>query len=252
MEMVSQVRETQWSEVGEWIFHPSVLKGLFLVAIERLKERHIAGGGCGDNEVEWITRFQTELLADPMQSLKRVVVPAEPIAVLCHGDFNRNNLLFRYDDGGRPVDGLAYDMATIRYGSPVLDLSFFLYMNTDRRIRDDHWDTLLDVYCAALAAVIGDVPVPLLDRDQLDAEIREYGFYGLVHVSYFARVMLEEGPIEQADEFYKADELQMLNLLVSNGGDPATEWVADAIQHFIRCKYARTPAANEHDISVEN
>jgi len=64
--------------------------------------------------------------------------------------------------------------------------------------------------------------------------------------------MLEEGPIEQADEFYKADELQMLNLLVSNGGDPATEWVADAIQHFIRCKYARTPAANEHDISVEN
>jgi len=66
--------------------------------------------------------------------------------------------------------------------------------------------------------------------------------------------MLEECPIEQADpeEFYKADELQMLNLLVSNGGDPATEWVADAVQHYIRCKYARTPIASENNTSAEN
>ncbi|XP_015368533.1 PREDICTED: uncharacterized protein LOC107165001 [Diuraphis noxia] len=254
MEMVADVRETHWSEVGEWILQPSVLQGLFSVAIERLKERHISGDGCGDDEVKWITRFQTEMLADTMKSLRRVVVPTEPIAVLCHGDFNRNNLLFRYDDGGRPVDALAYDLATIRYGSPALDLSFFLYMNTDRRTRDDHWDALLDAYCDALAAATGDVSVPLLDRDRLNAEISEYGFHGLAHVSYFARVMLEERPIKQevSEEFFNFDELQVLNLLVSNGGEPATEWVADTFQHFIRCKYARTPAANENDISVGN
>ncbi|MBO8695574.1 phosphotransferase, partial [Staphylococcus aureus] len=80
-------------------------------------------------------RFQTELLTDAMQSLRRIVASVGPMSVLCHGDFNRNNLLFRYDDGGRPVDALAYDMATMRYGSPVLDLSFFLYMNADRQTR---------------------------------------------------------------------------------------------------------------------
>ncbi|CAI6349532.1 unnamed protein product [Macrosiphum euphorbiae] len=167
------------------------------MALDRLKERHVAGDGCG--EIDWISWFQSELLADSMQSLKRKVVPVEPMAVLCHGDFNRNNLLFQYDDSGRPVDSLAYDMATIRYWSPVLDLSFFLYMNADRRTRDDHWDTLLDVYCSTLAAVAGDVRVP--GRDQLDSEIREYGFYGLAHVSYFAGIILEETAQVDCDEF---------------------------------------------------
>jgi len=241
-ETVAGVKETQWSEDGEWIFHPSVLQGLFLVAVDRLKERHVAAGGCDDNEMEWICRFQTELLTDVMQSLRRIVVPVEPMAVLCHGDFNRNNLLFRYDDGGRPVDALAFDMATIRYGSPVLDLSFFLYMNADRQTRDNHWDELLDVHCSTLAADAGDVPVP--GRDQLDAEVREYGFYGLVHVSYFARVMLEETAQVDCDELIDADEFKMLSFLLMSGGEPATEWFADAVQHFIRCKYARATASS--------
>lgn len=239
-EIIADVKETQWSKDGEWYFHPSVLQGLFSVALDRLKERHVADGSCGDNEVEWISRFQTELLTDAMQSLRRIVASVGPMSVLCHGDFNRNNLLFRYDDGGRPVDALAYDMATMRYGSPVLDLSFFLYMNADRQTRDDHWDALLDVYCSTLAADAGDVPVP--GRDQLDAEIREYGFYGLVHVSYFAGIMLEETTQVDCSEYFDADEFKMLDLLLRNGGEPAREWFADAVQHFIRCKYAGSPA----------
>lgn len=246
-EVIADVKDTQWTESGEWTFQPSILQGLFSVAIDRLKERHVERGGCRDDEVEWISRFRSDLLADAMQSLRRVTTAVEPTAVLCHGDFNRNNLLFRYDDGGRPVDALAYDMATARYGSPALDLSFFLYMNTDQRIRDDHWDALLDEYCATLAAEAGaDVPVP--HRDQLDSEIREYGFYGLVHVSYFARVMLEETVQVDSEEYYGADEFKLLSLFLSSGGDRATDWVADVLQHFIRCKYAGTSAANKKGI----
>jgi len=54
--------------------------------------------------------------------------------------------------------------------------------------------------------------------------------------------MLEETTQVDCDMFYVADEFQMLRLLDSLGGDPATEWVADAVQHFIRCKYAKTSA----------
>jgi len=240
------VKETQWSEDGEWIFHSTVIQGLISVVIDRLKERRAAGGG--EVELEWVRRFQSELLADVMQTLSRTVVPVEPFAVLCHGDFNRNNLLFRYDDSGRPVDALVYDMATFRYGSPALDLSFFLYLNADRRIRDDHWDALMDTYCAALADAAGDVPVP--GRDQLDAEMREHGFCGLAHVSYFARVVLDENNLMDTEEFVETVPSETLNYLLSKGGQPATEWIADVLHHFLRCKYAGTPTATASDAST--
>ncbi|XP_026810649.1 uncharacterized protein LOC113553462 [Rhopalosiphum maidis] len=243
-EIISEVKETQWSESGEWIFHPSVLQNLYSVALDWLKQRHTESddSNCDDNVLKWIRKFESELLADPLQILRRVTSPLEPLAVLCHGDFNRNNLLFRYDDSGRPVDVLPFDMATIRYGSLAIDLSFFLYLNTDRQTRDDHWDELLDVYCAALAEEAGDVPVP--NRNQIDAEMHENGFVGLSHVTYFARVMLEENKFPDKNEFPDADDSQLSDLLLSQGGDLATEWVADVIHHFLRRKYARTPTVN--------
>ncbi|XP_025199916.1 uncharacterized protein LOC112597903, partial [Melanaphis sacchari] len=175
-DLVAEVQETQWDDNGRWGLLDKEVGGLLAVALDRIIERRGGGGGDVDRRVH---RFRTELLADASDTLRRVMEPTEPLSVLCHGDFNRNNLMFRYDDGGggRPVDALPYDMATVRYGSPALDLSFFLYMNTDRRTRDDHWDALLDAYCGTLAAVAGDVPVP--DRRRLDAEMREHAFYGL-------------------------------------------------------------------------
>jgi len=243
-EIISEVKETQWSESGEWILHPSVLLNLYSVALDWLKKRHAESddSNCDDNVVEWIRKFESELLADPLQMLKRFTSPLEPLAVLCHGDFNRNNLMFRYDDSGRPVDVLPFDMATIRYGSLAIDLSFFLYLNTDRQTRDDHWDELLDVYCAALAEEAGDVPVP--NRNQIDAEMHENGFVGLSHVTFFVRVMLEENKFNNSDEFVDVDYSQLSDLMLSYGGDLATEWVADVIHHFLRRKYARTPTVN--------
>ena len=39
--------------------------------------------------------------------------PKEPLGVLCHGDFCRNNILFRYDSG-KPCDTVFCDFQTIR------------------------------------------------------------------------------------------------------------------------------------------
>lgn len=219
--------------------------------MDKLNERYAGlDDGGGDNEVEWMRQFQSELLADVMQTMRRMIVPVEPQAVLCHGDFNRNNLLFLYDESDRPVDALAYDMAAVRYGSPAIDLSLFLYLNADRQTRDDHWDELLDAYCATLAMDAGDVPVP--DRDQLDAEMREHGFYGLVHVSYFVHIMLDETKNQlDMQQLLDVDVTQLLNIFLLKGGDRATEWIADALQHFIRCKYANTSAVISATNDVE-
>ncbi|XP_060871222.1 uncharacterized protein LOC132945480 [Metopolophium dirhodum] len=233
MDLVVKVKDAQWDDDGQWLVIGRGIEDLISLALDTLKVRR-GNGGEDDQRAQ---RFRTELLADAMKTLRRVMEPVETLSVLCHGDFNRNNLLFRYDDGGRPVDALAYDMATIRYGSPALDLSFFLYMNTDRRTRDDHWDALLDTYCETLATAAGDVPVP--DRGRLDIEMREHAFYGLAHGAFFLRIMLEEQKPINPSEFIEMTNDMVLKKLLSFGGELATEWVADIVQHYLDTSYAK-------------
>jgi thiamine kinase-like enzyme len=69
----------------------------------------------------------------------------EPTAVLCHGDFCSNNILFS--------EGLAVkfvDLQKASYASPAMDLSFFLYLNTSPETREKHWDDLLESYLGRL------------------------------------------------------------------------------------------------------
>ncbi|VVC43034.1 Protein of unknown function DUF227,Protein kinase-like domain,CHK kinase-like [Cinara cedri] len=237
-EMIADVKETQLrGDDDDWMLpgFSYIASRLLSVALDRVTERRVAGGD-DDDDVNRIRRFRTKFLDEITRTLRRLLRPVEQsLATLCHGDFNRNNLLFRYDDDGRPVDALPFDLATVRYGSPALDLSFFLYMNTDRRIRDERWDELLDTYCASLAAAVSDVAdvVRVPDRPQLDAEMREYGVYGLVHVSYFVRVMMAENLVVDPSSFVESDIDTSFEILMSYGGDKATDLVADAVQHYL-------------------
>lgn len=203
-------------------------------ALDRLAERH--GHSVGAR------RFRTELLGDARRTLQHVMEPVEPLAVLCHGDFNWNNLLFRYDSDGRPVDVMVVEMSNVRYGSPALDLSFFLYMNTDRRLRDTRWGELLDIYCTALSSAMSDLAgaVRVPDRQQLDDEMRKHSFYGLAHVSFSVRLMTEEHRQVDPADFINVDDDESLRLLLTFGGDRATDTLADAVQHFLDISYTKT------------
>jgi len=57
--------------------------------------------------------------------------------------------------------------------------------------------------------------------------------------------MLEENKLCESDEFTDADNSEISDLMLSFGGDLATEWVADVIHHFLRRKYARTSTVND-------
>jgi len=110
-------------------------------------------------------------------------------------------------------------------------------MNTDRQTRDEHWDALFDAYCETLATAAGDIPVP--DRGRLEDEMREHAFYGLAHGAFFLRIMLEEQKPIDPSQFMKMTKDELLEALLSCGGDLATEWVADIIQHYLDT-YAKT------------
>lgn len=234
--MVSNIKETRFLDDNDCMIRGNGLPGMLSIILQKLTENR------GGYEDERLRRFRVELLNDPLKTLRRTMKPIEPLAVLCHGDFNRNNMMFLYDDDGRPVNVLVFDMATVRYASPVIDLSFFLYMNTDRLTRDAHWDELLDTYCIALAAAVSDVAdvVRVPNREQLDVEMREFAFYGMVHVLFFIRIMLSDTfTVNPVEVVVNTDNDEMLCMWMSFGGDEATDLIIDAFQHFIDVTYTK-------------
>lgn len=217
--VIADVRDIQFESDGEWMFGRNALLTYGTRGVIRLLERD----GERYRKNEHLRRFN-ELIADGSHSLRRALKPREPLSVLCHGDFNRNNVLFRYDAGGRPVDTLPFDLATPRYGSPALDLSFFLYMNTTQATRESRYDDLLDAYCSTLSASVPPgVGVP--DRAEVDAEMASSALFGFAHASFFLPFLLGLASGQDVDS------------VIEPGGQTATECVADMVQHFIDMGY---------------
>lgn len=230
-EIIAEVRDTIWDARGEWIMQSEdAIQKLGRRGVNRLLERN----GNRYRDDEHLRRFDS-LIEDGYGSLRRTLRTCEPLSVLCHGDFCRNNMLYRYDDNSRPVEALLFDFATPRYGSPALDLSFFLYLNTDRRLRDAHWDDLLDAYCSALStAVPGDVSVP--DRADVDAEMAACAFFGFAYVSFFLPYQLYVVFDDDPDPMAILTDLKV-DTFLQLGGDMATEYVADMVQHIVDMGY---------------
>jgi len=79
--------------------------------------------------------------------------------VVCHGDFLRNNLLFRYENG-IPTDLKLVDLANSRFASPVIDVALALYINADQKMRDENWENLIDEYYGAVQNTFSSTKVP--------------------------------------------------------------------------------------------
>lgn len=101
--------------------------------------------------------------------------------VLCHGDCWNNNVLFRYDDEGVPVEVMLLDLQMVRVASLATDLNFVLHTSLTGHTRKDNLTLFLSAYyerfTRVLAAGGGSVPFSLQD---LTEEYRNHLVYGLI------------------------------------------------------------------------
>ncbi|XP_016659180.1 uncharacterized protein LOC100164898 [Acyrthosiphon pisum] len=225
--IIMDIRDTQFDLDGQWLFKNNALSRFGKRGVDQLLER--SGDLYRDNEH---LRRLNMLIDDGENSLRRALVPREPFSVMCHGDFNRNNVLFRYDEAGHPVDVLLFDFGTPRYGSPALDLSFFFYMNTTQNLRESQWDDLLNAYCLTLAASVpAGVRVP--NKAELNFEMATYTYYGFAHASFFLPHQLESNDLKNEE----MDDEEMLEWFLQLGGDVGSGLVADIVQHIVDMEY---------------
>lgn len=163
---------------------------------------------------------------DPAKFYESIVASDEPESVACHGDFNRNNILFRYNKEGHPDSAKLFDFQLAMYASPVTDLSFFFFMNTTQELRDKHWDDFLDIYYDAVRSVVPDMDIPKLN-------FKKFSVLGYIIASYFLPFMVS------------SDNIDMLELMALNphdqavryseiGGEKATKILADIVKHLVQ------------------
>lgn len=74
------------------------------------------------------------------------VTPEEPWATLVHNDFWVNNVMFKYDESGKPINMKIVDFQLTVYNYGVNDLIFFLISSSRKEILDNHLDDMIDFY----------------------------------------------------------------------------------------------------------
>ncbi|KYN14139.1 hypothetical protein ALC57_13724 [Trachymyrmex cornetzi] len=74
--------------------------------------------------------------------------------VINHGDFQLNNILFKYNNDGKPIDYILVDFQMCVYASPAFDLLCFLNSSTSFDVIEYKRDVLLSEYLDTLTTTM--------------------------------------------------------------------------------------------------
>lgn len=146
-------------------------------------------------EVGILERF-CEFIED-MMDIMQTTIKKDDFAVLTHGDCWCNNMLFKYTqskDHSTPADICLIDFQLSRLGSPVMDLSYFLYSSADASVYAD-LDHLLRVYHTSLSnhlRALGCDPDKLFSLAELKNQWKEYCNFGVVMAMLLMKIVLME------------------------------------------------------------
>ncbi|XP_053659105.1 uncharacterized protein LOC128708169 [Anopheles marshallii] len=184
----------------------------------------------------------------PSELMQRCLERDDVYSVILHGDYNRNNVLFRYADG-TPQDVMLIDFQENRYGSPALDLSFFMYMNMPPEAwANGGWEHILTVYHRELIRCLCDI-VKLQPDDQIlqpyrfDAmkqHLQKYFIYGAIIAIKFLPCMLanEQEVQEIVHNFHTdvtANAFRQIYLVA--GGETVNERISKVMLHAAQQGY---------------
>lgn len=166
-------------------------------------------------------------------------------AVILHGDYYRNNVMFKYvNEGGKdvPVDLRMFDFQETRYATVGIDLSIFMFMHVHAELKPLIWDNLLQIYHATLMSKLQLI----LKCDSSDERLSPYSFEKFI--SHFEKVAFygaavsilsipwmasPEEDTKKIQDFFEIDmnHPEFKRLLEVCGGEDVNERLLDNIKH---------------------
>lgn len=163
----------------------------------------------------------------------KITLPVEPLATLCHGDFTLNNILFKTESDGQ-LRPMLIDFALLRYSTPVVDLSTFLYLSCSNELRKDHFFDIMRVYHDTLKEHLLDAGVQNIDKYSYDAfldDFRRGAIFGFVIASFYLAVLMGHDSKEMFDQMATGDvsEMEYLKFNKQAGGEKMSKILADML-----------------------
>uniref|UniRef100_A0A182XVW6 CHK domain-containing protein n=1 Tax=Anopheles stephensi TaxID=30069 RepID=A0A182XVW6_ANOST len=195
-----------------------------------------------DSIRERVQTLRRQYGTTPSELMQRCLERDDVYSVILHGDYNRNNVLFRYD-ADAPQDVMLIDFQENRYGSPGLDLSFFMYMNMPPEDwANGGWEYLLTVYHQELISCICDIlklqpDDPALQAYSFDAmqqHLKQHFIYGaIIAIKFLPCMLANEQEVEEiVHHFHKdvtADAFRQIYLTA--GGEKVNDRISRVMVH---------------------
>ncbi|XP_059486483.1 uncharacterized oxidoreductase dhs-27-like [Neocloeon triangulifer] len=117
---------------------------------------------------------------------------------LCHGDLWENNVMFKFDEDGKPSGLKMIDLQLVRYSPVSFDLQFFLYLCTDKPFRDANEVPLLATYVEFFNRNLPKSE-PELTLKKLLEEYEDFRLFGTLFAATMRPPVFVEGWVAEND-----------------------------------------------------
>lgn len=244
-ELANQLKPFSFlSESGEEL---GSYKRLFEVGLERLYKlvekdtRYQFSKPFMDN----VKRLKDKYEKKPLMLMERFLKKDEDFSIILHGDYVRNNVLFRYDQSegfDNPKAIKMYDFQEIRFATPVIDIAFFMYMNIHHSQREKLWDPLIKYYHETLTSSLCSI----LKCDPNDKRLQPYcyerfldhfskhAFYGVVlSLHYVPWIACSESECAEIAHWFETDMNgeEFYRITQTSGGEEVDERITSIAKH---------------------
>lgn len=194
-------------------------------------------------------KAMTELKANVMEELKATGSgeAAEPFSIVNHGDCWNNNMMYVYgNESDVPANISLLDFQISRYSSPALDLVYFLFSSTDKRLRDNYYTEVLQLYHNALTTNLtkmGSDAAKLFSFNDLQDQLKKFGRYALIIAPMLLNIITSKPDDipdldNLAEEFKdKSIEEGMKAFINDAANDKFNDRMRDVVQDIIKLGY---------------
>lgn len=192
-----------------------------------------------------LENLKPKVADDFLQIMENFLINNHDFAAILHGDYYRNNSMFRYEqrDGANiPVDMRMFDFQEVRFATIGIDLSIFMFMHIPESLKALVWDELLELYHKSLLSSLAkllkceddDERLAPYSFDKFINHFRSVAFYGAaVSVLSIPWMASPEEETKRISEYFETDmhHPDFLKLLHVAGGDEIDERVVSNVKH---------------------